>query len=420
MKRRQLLACLLCTLTLTMLTACGHTHTASGGWNSDLENHWHICAECKETFDSAAHALEDEVCTVCGSEVVTYESGEKQLVVYNDQGDATLFVVYGADGSVVAEDRYEYTYDADGNKRTEVYYNGETLSAEYEYKQSSSGETYLARDTSYFEDGSSSVNEYDEHGNILYFANMDPEGNVWDAAEYTYNDDGTWMGEKNYLDGVLAAEREYAVIDPDMGYQLVKEITYNEDGSWMGAEYDRYENQVIELHTNADGTVELDRRFEHTYDADGNKTLTKTYDNGVLVEEMEFWFGSDEEGSWSMSGKTTTYHEDGSKTVSDSDPEATWSSETTYDAAGNVVEEIRYEYLKDENGEDVGSRGYKNGELFVETEFITGPDGEDCILWTEYNEDGTKTVTELDETLETVKITVYDADGTVISEEEPQ
>ena len=238
---------------------------------------------------------------------------------------------------------------------------------------------------------------------------------MWNAAEYTYNDAGTWMGEKDYVDGVLAAEREYS-IDADGNQQLIKEITYNEDGSWIGAEYDLYENQVIEIHTNADGTVELDRRFEHTYDADGNKTLTKTYENGILVEEVEFRFGSDDEGSWSMSGKTTVYLEDGSKTVSDSDPEATWSSETTYDAAGNVVEEIRYEYLKDESGEDTGSKGYKNGKLFVETQAITLPGGEPGMLWTEYNEDGTKTVTELNENFEPVKETVYDTEGNVISE----
>ena len=91
MKKRQVLAYLLCLLTLIMLTACGHTHAAADRWNSDLENHWHICGECSETFDSAAHTLEGEVCTVCGSEVVTYESGEKQLLVYNEQGDITLF-----------------------------------------------------------------------------------------------------------------------------------------------------------------------------------------------------------------------------------------------------------------------------------------------------------------------------------------
>lgn len=236
---------------------------------------------------------------------------------------------------------------------------------------------------------------------------------MWDAAEYTYNDAGNWVGVKEYVEGVLTAEREYS-IEADGNQQLLKEIIYNEDGSWIGAEYDLYENQIIEIHSDADGNVALDRRFEHTYDAEGNKTLTKTYDNGVLVEEMEFWFGSDEEGSWSMSGKTTTYHEDGSKTVSDGDLEATWSSEITYDADGNVVEELRYEYDQDENGESTGSRGYKNGKLFVETKAITGPDGAPGILWTEYREDGTKTVTEYNESFDVVNKTVYDADGNVI------
>ena len=415
MKRKNFLAYSICALMLTMLTACGHTHTAEGGWKSDLENHWHTCGECEETFDSAAHTLENDACTVCGSEIVTYDSGEKQLTVYNEHGDCVLFAVCDTDGSVTAEERYEYTYDADGNMRTQTHYSGETLSAEYEYAQSASGETYLAKDTSYYEDGSKSINEYDEHGNSLYFANIDAEGTVWNAAEYTYNDAGTWMGEKDYVDGVLAAEREYS-IDADGNQQLIKEITYNEDGSWIGAEYDLYENQVIEIHTNADGNVELDRRFEHTYDDAGNKTLTKTYDNGVLVEEQEFWVGFDEDGTWSMSGKTTTYHEDGSKTVSDGDLEATWSSETTYDAAGNVVEELRYEYEQDKNGEATASRGYKNGKLFVEIQAITLPSGEPGMLWTEYNEDGTKTVTELSENFEPVKETVYDAEGNVISE----
>ena len=415
MKRKNFHAYLICALMLTMLTSCGHSHTAAGGWESDVENHWHTCGECKETFDSAAHTLENDVCTVCGSEVVTYDSGEKQLTVYDEQGSAVYFAVYDTDGSVVVESRFEYTYDADGNVQSETYYDGETLSAQYEYARSASGEIYLAKDTNYYEDGSKSVGEYDEHGNTLYYANMDAEGNVWDAAEYTYNDAGDWAGVKEYVDGALAAEREYS-IDAEGNMQLLKEISYNEDGSWIGAEYDLYENQVIEIHSNANGNVELDRRFEHTYDEDGNKTLTKTYDNGVLVEEVEFWVGSDEDGTWSMSGKTTTYHEDGSKTVSDGDLEATWSSETTYDAAGNVVEELRYEYTQDENGEATSTKGYKNGKLFVETQAITTEEGEPGILWIDYEEDGSKTVTEFDENFELVKETVYDAAGNVISE----
>jgi len=44
------------------------------------------------------------------------------------------------------------------------------------------------------------------------------------------------------------------------------------------------------------------------------------------------------------------------------------------------------------------------------------PSGEPGMLWTEYNEDGTKTITELSENFEPVKETVYDAEGNVISE----
>ena len=107
MKRKKFRGYLICALTLTMLTACGHTHTAEGGWESNLENHWHTCGECEETFDSAAHTLENDVCTVCGSEIVTYESGEKQLSIYNEHGDCVLFAIYDTAGSVTAEERYE-------------------------------------------------------------------------------------------------------------------------------------------------------------------------------------------------------------------------------------------------------------------------------------------------------------------------
>ena len=132
---------------------------------------------------------------------------------------------------------------------------------------------------------------------------------------------------------------------------------------------------------------------------------------------MEYVFGSDEYGSWSMSGKTTTYHEDGTKTVSDGDVEATWSSEITYAADGTVLEEIRYEYLRDENGNDLGSKGYRNGKLFKEATVIQDADGNTTsVLMTDYNEDGTKTVREYADAFELVKEIIYDADGSVISE----
>ena len=416
MKKKML--CGLITLTLGLLTACGgHTHSAEGNWVSNLENHWKFC-ECGEQVEAAAHTLDNDVCTVCGSEIVTYEDGTKMLAAYNEYGDNTQFVFYAADGSVESEERYEHEYDADGNKVRETTYIDGVLSSELKYDKTAAGEVYMTEDVCYFEDGTQCVNVYDEAGNLVRFVSYASDGSVEFDYLYEYNADGSWMSEKVYYGETLTSEREYSV-DADGCQNTLKEITYNEDGSWVGIEYDLYENEVIEIHSDAEGNVELDRRYEHTYDADGNKTLTKTYDNGVLTEEVEYFVGSDEYGSWSMSGKTTVYHEDGSKTVSDQDLEATWSSEITYDASGNVVEELRYEYQYNEDGDSIGSKGYKNGKLIEEVQGIMGENGEATgLLWIYYNEDGTKTVDEYDEFFDLVKETVYDAAGNVISETE--
>ncbi len=62
--------------------ACGeesHTHTAGSGWEKDETNHWHVCTECDEVMDEAAHTPGEwqqdaesgehyRVCTVCGYE----------------------------------------------------------------------------------------------------------------------------------------------------------------------------------------------------------------------------------------------------------------------------------------------------------------------------------------------------------------
>ncbi len=406
---------LVCIFLISILTACGHTHTATGEWYADLDGHWQKC-ECGATINKEMHNVKDDECTICGSEIVFYEDGGAQLTLYNEHGDPTYCATYAEDESLMFEGSYEYTYDENGDMHSEAYYDNGVPSYEFEYAHSESGETYLADAVYYHEDGTKSFCKYDVNGNYLYYANLDAEGNVLDATEYEYNEERSWMSAKEYSNEVLAAEYEYA-IDEEGNQQPLKEITYNEDGSWIGIEYDLYDNPVIEIHSDAEGNVELDRRYEHTYDEDGNKLLTKTYDNGVLTEEVEFLFGSDEDGDWSMSGKTTVYHEDGSKTVKDGDIEATWHTEITYDAEGNVTEELRYEYDYDEDGDSIGSRGYKNGKLFAEMEAIIGEDGETtAILETEYNEDGSKTVLEYDTEFNLLSETTYDAEGNVVEE----
>jgi len=406
---------LLAVMSVLLLSACGHTHSASGSWNSDFENHWRLC-ECGEKVDVAAHTLEDGICTVCGSEIATYEDGTALLVCYNEYGDVSRVLSYGADGTVDYDERVEYTYDDQGVMLAQKTYGNDVLNSEYEYAKDSNGEAYVCKEVYYYDDGAKDSNEYDENGNVLYSAAYDETGAVMYAYEYEYSPEAGWMHEKAYEGDRLTSEQEF-LMDEEGNQITTRYVYYNEDGSSSVTEYDELGNETLVAYYDADGNPESEARYENEYDAEGNLILRRTYEGDRLTEEMEYLFGSDEDGSWSMSGKTTTYYEDGSKHVEDSDPEGTWSTETTYDADGNVVEELRYEYEEDENGEFVGSKGYRDGRLFQEVQTIQGADGETTgTIWIDYHEDGGRTVTEYDETFELVKETIYDAAGNVVSE----
>lgn len=417
MKKRIL--SLLMVYALLLLTACGgHTHSAEGGWTGDLETHWHECGECGETFDAAAHTLEEGVCTGCGSETATYEDGTAMLVCYNEYGDLSRLVYYAADGSVESEDRVEYVYDEDGNKLSQKSYSGEVLSSEYEYARASSGELYVSKDTYYYEDGSKDCGEYDENGNSLRNTSYTADGAVAYSYEYEYSEEAGWMREKVYEGDRLTSEQEF-LMDQEGNQITIRHVYYNEDQTSSVTEYDEYGNETLEAYYDADGKLESAVRYENEYDSNGSRILRRIYEGDRLIEEVEYFVGSDEEGSWSMSGKTTVYHEDGTKMISDRDLELTWATETTYDADGGVIEEVRYEYEYDEEGESIGAKGYRNGKLFQESHSIRNADGEATgIRMISYDEDGTKTVSEYNEAFDLVKETVYDADGNVISESE--
>ena len=82
-----------------------------------------------------------------------------------------------------------------------------------------------------------------------------------------------------------------------------------------------------------------------------------------------------------------------------------------------MLEEIRYECEEDEDGESIGSKGYRDGKLFKEVQAIRGADGETTgTLWIDYYEDGGKTVPEYNNTFDLVKETIYGAVGNVARE----
>lgn len=414
--KKQLFAILLVSFAI-VLTACSgsHTHAASGGWSCDLENHWQTC-ECGEQINTAAHTLEEGFCTDCGCEIAIYEDGTAMLICYNEGGDLTRLVFYAADGSIESEDRVEYTHDDNGNLVNQKTYTNDQLSCEYEFSLTETGETYLSKDIYYYEDGSRDSSTYDEKENVLTSYSYDANGTVVFGCEYLYDANGICIGDKTYEGSRLVSEQAFQ-LDKEGNQTTAKHISYNADGSYNCIEYDEYGNEVLEGYYDATGTPETELRYENQYDAEGHRTFRRIYKDGRLTEEMEFLFGSDDSGEWSRSGKTTIYHEDGTKTVSDSDPDGAWSSEITYNADGSVMEDRYYEYLTDESGEAIGSKGYLNSVLVEEVQSIRNESGAATgLLMIDYAKDGSKTVREYNDVFDLVKETVYDADGKVISE----
>lgn len=421
----------LCAAALCACTACGqsstpitptpdssapHVHAPTADWVCDFDNHWRVC-ECGEVLEKSAHTLEEVNCTVCGSELIVWEDGTKQVTAYNDYGDCCQFTYYDTDGSVLTDERMEYVYIADGKYTSMKAYNNGFLYSSYEYDLDSAGAIYMATQTSYFEDGSYQIDTYDENFNTLRTVYYDAIEKSETDHRYAYSEDGTRMTEQTYQDGTLTYEQELLWNNEyECFWDTIAERSYGEDGS-LAYTYDDSGNPLSEIHYKPDGSLDVEYAYENTYDLSGDLIQIRTFTNGRLTQETEYINGTDPDGStWSRSGKTTYYHEDGSKLVYDSDIESTWSTEITYDANGNVTHELRYEYLYNENGDSIGSRGYENGRLFTAYDSILDENGETIgVRNTDYREDGSKVVYEYDENFELLKEISYAADGSIIS-----
>ena len=138
-----------------------HVHAAAERWERDAKEHWHLCG-CGEKMDIGEHTLDDMFfCAVCGSEVQDY-GDTVDVYTYNEQGDPLQTTSYDADGAVLSDQSWEYEYDENGGKKTERSYNNGVLAEVTEYVPGADGESRTVKYTSYNEDGSYFVNEYDE------------------------------------------------------------------------------------------------------------------------------------------------------------------------------------------------------------------------------------------------------------------
>lgn len=106
---KSLLAVLIFATACFFAVSCGntntHTHTASGDWQNDAEQHWKVCAEDNEKVEVAPHTFGDWVtdkaetctekgskhkeCTVCGYKVTEEIAAKGHDYEYTDNGDGT-------------------------------------------------------------------------------------------------------------------------------------------------------------------------------------------------------------------------------------------------------------------------------------------------------------------------------------------
>lgn len=291
------------------LTACAekHTHAPAEIWELNAKEHWQLC-ECGEAMNTAAHTLDDiGVCSVCGAEI--WDFGDSvDVYTYTQYGDPLRITSYDADGNVTSDLRYEYEYDADGNKVLEKYYADGVLMEETVYEAG-----IPVQYTAYYEDGTKTVAEYDEDGNIVHSVYYDVDESVasetW--SEYAYTTDGESYESKNTM------------TDAD-GIKYIGE--YNEQG-----------DMTVWSCYNADGSLATEECYEFEYDAEGRKQVKRIYVGGTLTEELIYTLVTQEDGWMNYPGTVIEYEADGSKTVTEYDENDNVISVATYDAAGNEI-----------------------------------------------------------------------------------
>lgn len=253
-----------------------------GDWGRDGTRHW-LPGDNGEQLEIGEHSLDVAgFCAVCGSEVWQYEGG---IAVndYSPEGALLRASSYGDDGAMICDLFYEYTeggllktvkeyspngthsvseYDEQGDPVTWLFHDAEEnllTEVHYEYAVDGDGVRYMSRSTDLYADGSSSISEFNEHGEQSVWQEYDADGSLLydERYEWEYSEEGYWVSQKVYTDGELTHLTEYATyVDEEGWYSLPKTITdYYLDGSRMISRY------------NEDGEL----TSVSVYDAEGNR-----------------------------------------------------------------------------------------------------------------------------------------------------
>lgn len=273
-------------------------------WERDLSSHWQL-DENDEIINAGEHTLDDELfCTVCGSEVWDYGDGSGSVSNYDEQVNLLHYTSF-ENGVVTYDDRHILTYDENGVLALDLEFIDGVFFGEYIYAADEEGNAIPVKESAWYEDGASAVNEYDQYGNCVRSASFEPDGSL--SVEII---------------------TEYALAD-DGGFYECRSTTLFASGETFYSEYNQYGDETRSIYAYADGTVWHDVVYEYVY-AFGTRLQSRTYENGRLIAESLY----DVDG---CNVQDTEYLEDGTYIVYTYDENGD-TIEAHYDAAGNPVE----------------------------------------------------------------------------------
>ncbi|MBR3927620.1 MAG: hypothetical protein IKJ65_01305 [Clostridia bacterium] len=305
--KKSVLFSLLLALALSLFAFCAFSETA---WERNVHEHW-ILNENEERTEVGAHQMNDAVCEICQSNIWMFDDGTCDVSNYNEYEDLTRYSYYDQDGAILDDYVYVYTYNDSGVKTHSMTYYFGVLIEETEYSVDPFGYSIKKRALGYNDDGSTSVTECDEYGNVLVSRITAADGRVvLDAKyEYTYGEDGF---------------PTYAIQD-----------TVFEDGSLYHLETDGMGNIAYETQTDSDGTVVYAHAYTYEYDEQGRVIVDRIWEDGQIIFESFYAYEGD--NFWGYQCMTIDYFENGSKTVCEINENGEIVKETNYNSDGEVI-----------------------------------------------------------------------------------
>ncbi|MBE6949056.1 MAG: hypothetical protein E7456_04340 [Ruminococcaceae bacterium] len=309
MKLKKLTALLLiCVLALAALTGCSE-EDIGGEWYRDAKEHWHVNENGKKK-NVADHDLVDNVCTVCDSEVLIYDDGSADIYNYTENGDYSKLTSYDAEGNLTLDTRYEYEYDDRGYVTKSSQYEFDVLVQEIEYVISFEGESTMALQVFYSEDGSKNIHECDGLGHVTKEIYCDPNG--WEKV----------LAEHFYSQG------------SDGQFYTSTDITYLDDGTYFIHDYNE-QGDILRWYTfDAYGSLASDIYYSYEYDEEGNMLRSTKSDGSWLTNEYEYSLDSDGNSYCSLE---IVYSENETTTQYEYDENGEIINEVTFDYSGNMI-----------------------------------------------------------------------------------